>query len=82
MPKWMYNCAESNDEAKKKDKDEQSTVNDDDAMQVSNANLDMNVDVATEVDIAQNLEMDDILIDEAILDIMSSTILEDETDEI
>ena len=49
---------------------------------MSNADLDMNVDVATEVNIAQNLEMDDILIDEAMLDIMSSTILENETDEI
>ena len=80
IPIQMHNCTESNDEITRKDQDGQSTVNDD-ALLLTNADMDINVDDATEVKIAQNQKIDDVVIDQAMLDIMTSTIVEDEADD-
>ena len=77
MPIWMYNCGESTEESTDKDREEQCIVNDTTVL-VSDADIDTNVDVATEADIAQNLEIDDVSIDEAMLDVISSSLIEDD----
>ena len=80
MPIWMYNYGESSDAGIDKYTQEQCIIIDATTL-VSNANIDTNVDVANEAKNAKNLKIDDVVINEAMLDLMILYLKEYDNDE-